>query len=822
MMVLSIVAFVVILGALFYHRVNLPISSLILLAFTAVMGAINLWTLWLLLPLAIILLPLNIPAVRRALFSGPALRTFRKVMPAMSRTEKEAIEAGTTWWEGDLFGGKPDWKKLQDYPEQRLTEEEQRFIDGPVEEACRMANDFEITHELADLPPELWAYLKEHRFFAMIIKKEYGGLEFSAYAQARVLQKLAGVSGILAITVGVPNSLGPGELLQHYGTEEQKDHYLPRLAEGLEIPCFALTSPEAGSDAGAIPDFGIVCKGQWQGKEVLGMRLTWNKRYITLAPIATVLGLAFKLKDPDHLLGNDPELGITCALIPTDTKGVEIGHRHFPLNVPFQNGPTRGNDIFVPIDFIIGGPKMAGQGWRMLVECLSVGRGITLPSNSTGSLKSLALATGAYAYIRRQFKLPIGKMEGIEEPLARIAGNAYVMDAAATLITNGIMLGEKPAVLSAIVKYHCTHRGQRAVMDAMDITGGKGIMLGKSNFVARTYQGAPIAITVEGANILTRSMIIFGQGAIRCHPYVLREMAAAEKNDLVDFDRALFGHLGHVGGNTMRSFWLGLTRGRTSDTPVNDATARYYQHINRLSANLALLADVSMGVLGGSLKRRERISARLGDILSQMYLATATLKRFDEEGCHEADLPLVHWGVQDCLHQAEVAIDDLLRNFPNRFIAGLMRLVVFPLGGTHAAPSDRLDHELARILQVPSATRSRIGRGQYLTPSEHNPVGLLEQALEDILAAEPVHKRLCDAMGKKLPFTRLDILAQKGLDAGHLSADDARILSRAEESRLRSINVDEFEPHELAAHQPKQEEASVKKDEAKPRHTEAA
>ncbi|CAM3831795.1 acyl-CoA dehydrogenase FadE [Rahnella bruchi] len=822
MMVLSIVAFVVILGVLFYHKVNLALSSLILLAFTAAMGAIHLWTLWLLLPLAIILLPFNVPALRRALFSAPALRTFRKVMPAMSRTEKEAIEAGTTWWEGDLFGGKPDWKKLQDYPEQRLTEEEQRFIDGPVEEACRMANDFQITHELADLPPELWAYLKEHRFFAMIIKKEYGGLEFSAYAQARVLQKLAGVSGILAITVGVPNSLGPGELLQHYGTEEQKDHYLPRLAEGLEIPCFALTSPEAGSDAGAIPDFGIVCKGQWQGKEVLGMRLTWNKRYITLAPIATVLGLAFKLKDPDHLLGNETELGITCALIPTDTAGVEIGHRHFPLNVPFQNGPTRGHDIFVPIDYIIGGPKMAGQGWRMLVECLSVGRGITLPSNSTGSLKSLALATGAYAYIRRQFKLPIGKMEGIEEPLARIAGNAYVMDAAATLITNGIMLGEKPAVLSAIVKYHCTHRGQRAVMDAMDITGGKGIMLGTSNFVARSYQGAPIAITVEGANILTRSMIIFGQGAIRCHPYVLREMAAAEKNDLVDFDRALFGHIGHVGSNKMRSFWLGLTGGRTSDTPVNDKTARYYQHINRLSANLALLSDVSMGVLGGSLKRRERISARLGDILSQMYLATATLKRYDEEGCHEADLPLVHWGVQDCLHQAEVAIDDLLRNFPNRFVAGVMRLVIFPLGLSHAAPSDRLDHELARILQLPSATRSRIGRGQYLVPSEHNPVGLLEEALQDILAAEPVHKRLCEAMGKKLPFTRLDILAQKGLDAGHLSADDARILSRAEESRLRSINVDEFEPDALAAQKPEAEKDSAKKDEAKPRHTEAA
>ncbi|MDU5193265.1 MAG: acyl-CoA dehydrogenase, partial [Mixta calida] len=412
--------------------------------------------------------------------------------------------AGTTWWEGDLFRGNPDWQKLHNYPQPRLTPEEQAFLDGPVEEACRMANDFQITHEMADLPPELWAYLKEHRFFAMIIKKEYGGLAFSAYAQARVLQKLAGVSGILAITVGVPNSLGPGELLQHYGTDEQKDHYLPRLARGEEIPCFALTSPEAGSDAGAIPDTGVVCMGEWQGQQVLGMRLTWNKRYITLAPIATVLGLAFKLYDPEHLLGDTEELGITCALIPTHTPGVEIGKRHFPLNVPFQNGPTRGKDIFVPIDYIIGGPKMAGQGWRMLVECLSVGRGITLPSNSTGSVKSLALATGAYARIRRQFKVSIGKMEGIEEPLARIAGNAYVMDAAATLITAGIMLGEKPAVLSAIVKYHCTHRGQRAIIDAMDIAGGKGIMLGKSNFLARAYQGAPIAITVEGANILTR------------------------------------------------------------------------------------------------------------------------------------------------------------------------------------------------------------------------------------------------------------------------------------------------------------------------------
>ncbi|MEQ4531681.1 MAG: acyl-CoA dehydrogenase FadE [Mixta sp.] len=814
MMVLSILATLALIGALFWHRVSLPVSSAILLLWTAAMALCDLWTPWLLLPLALILLPLNLPSMRRSMVSAPMLRTFRKVMPPMSRTEKEAIDAGTTWWEGDLFRGNPDWKKLHNYPQPRLTAEEQAFLDGPVEEACRMANDFQITHEMADLPPELWAYLKEHRFFAMIIKKEYGGLEFSAYAQSRVLQKLAGVSGILAITVGVPNSLGPGELLQHYGTDEQKNHYLPRLAQGDEIPCFALTSPEAGSDAGAIPDTGVVCMGEWQGQQVLGMRLTWNKRYITLAPIATVLGLAFKLYDPKHLLGDTEELGITCALIPTHTPGVEIGKRHFPLNVPFQNGPTRGKDIFVPIDYIIGGPKMAGQGWRMLVECLSVGRGITLPSNSTGSLKSLALATGAYARIRRQFKVSIGKMEGIEEPLARIAGNAYVMDAAASLITYGIMQGEKPAVLSAIVKYHCTHRGQRAIIDAMDIAGGKGIMLGKSNFLARAYQGAPIAITVEGANILTRSMIIFGQGAIRCHPYVLQEMAAAERNDLPAFDRALFRHIGHVGSNLVRSLWLGITGGYTSATPTRDATRRYYQHLNRISANLALLSDVSMSVLGGSLKRRERISARLGDILSQLYLASAALKRYDDEGRQEADLPLLHWGVQDALNQAENAIDDLLRNFPNAAVAATLRVVIFPAGRHCRAPSDRLDHQLAKLLQVPSATRSRLGRGQYLTPSEHNPAGQLEEALQDVMAAEVIHDRLCKQLKKHLSFTRLDELAQRGLQEGWITQQEAEVLIRAEASRLRSINVDEFEADALATQPVKQEQSPLRKSEA--------
>ncbi|MFC3394703.1 acyl-CoA dehydrogenase FadE [Brenneria rubrifaciens] len=811
MVAVSIFLLLIIIGAMFYHRINLTVSSAMLVAYFAAMSAMLLWPVWLLLPLVIALIPFNVLSIRRRLFSTSALRLFKKVMPPMSSTEKEAIDAGTTWWEGDLFRGAPVWKKLHGYPQPRLSPEEQAFLDGPVEEACRMANDFEITHERADLPPQLWAFLKQHRFFAMIIKKQYDGLAFSAYAQAQVLQKLAGVSSILSITVGVPNSLGPGELLQHYGTDEQKDRYLPRLARGEEIPCFALTSPEAGSDAGSIPDSGVVCYGNWQGEQLLGMRLTWNKRYITLAPIATVLGLAFKLYDPDHLLGETEDVGITCALIPTDTDGVQIGRRHFPLNIPFQNGPTQGENVFVPLDYIIGGPGMAGQGWRMLMECLSVGRGITLPANATGSLKSIALGIGAYAYLRRQFKVSIGKMEGIEEPLARIAGNAYVMDAASTLITSGIMQGEKPAVLSAIVKYHCTHRGQRSVMDAMDIAGGKGICLGPANFLARSYQGSPIAITVEGANILTRSMIIFGQGAIRCHPYVLDEMAAARDKDMPRFDRALFGHIGHVGSNTIRSLWLGLTGGRLSHAPVSDQTRHYYQRLNRLSANLALLADISMVMLGGGLKRRERISARLGDVLSQLYLASATLKRYDEEGRQKADLPLVHWGVQNSLHQAGQAIADLLRNFPNRVVAALLRFILFPLGRHSDPPSDRLDHEVAKLLQTPSATRSRLGRGQYLVASEHNPVGLLEEALRDIIAAEPIHQHLSKASGTHLPFMRLDRLAEQALAEGNITTEEANTLIKAEASRLRSINVDDFAADALAAGKPQSALAPQKK-----------
>ncbi len=804
---LSLLGMTVILGVCLYHRVSL-VRALVVL--TCAMIALTLFggvaiTGWLCYLLAVAIFA--VPTIRQTLVSQKALSLFKKVLPAMSQTEKEALEAGTVWWEAELFKGKPEWKKLQNIADPKLSEAEQAFLDGPVNDVCEMVNDYQVTHELADLPSEVWQYLKDHKFFAMIIKKKYGGLEFSAYAQSLVLQKLTGVSSVLSSTVGVPNSLGPGELLQHYGTEEQRNHYLPRLAEGKEIPCFALTSPEAGSDAGSIPDYGIVCKGDWQGEEVLGMRLTWNKRYITLAPVATVLGLAFKLRDPDGLLGDKQDLGITCALIPTDLKGVEIGNRHFPLNVPFQNGPTQGDDLFVPIDFIIGGQKMAGQGWRMLVECLSVGRGITLPSNSTGGIKSAALATGAYARIRRQFKQPIGRMEGVEEPLARLAGNAYVMDAASNLTVAGIDLGEKPSVISAIVKYHCTHRGQRSIIDAMDIVGGKGICLGPSNFLARGYQGSPIAITVEGANILTRSMIIYGQGAIRCHPYVLNEMEAAysESSDALDkFDSALAGHVSFTMSNLVRSLWFGLTDGRGSDapTPLNKTdkqTQRYYQQLNRYSANLALLSDISMAVLGGSLKRRERLSARLGDILSQLYLGSATLKRFESEGSHAEDLPLVHWGMQDSLRQTEIAIDEFLANFPSPVIGRLLRVVLMPFGRIRRAPNDKLDSQVAHIIQTPSETRSRIGRGQYLEATEHNPVGKIEKALEVILQAEPLFDKVCKETHQKRAFLRLDLVAQLGLEKGILTEKEAALLVSAEEHRLYTINVDDFSPEKLAS-----------------------
>lgn len=789
-----------------YSRVSLSTFTFAFMVLMAVGTFFNIigFVSWLLF--AIIVLPINLDNIRLQFISMPLLALFKKIMPQMSETEQQAIDAGTTWFDAELFRGNPNWTRLHNYPQPRLSAQEKTFLEGPVEELCAMVDDWKTTHEMADLSPEVWQFLKDNKFFAMIIKKQYGGLEFSAFAQSRVLQKLTGVSSVLASTVGVPNSLGPGELLQEYGTKAQQDYYLPRLVKGEEIPCFALTSPEAGSDAGAIPDIGVVCHQTFEGKEILGIKLNWDKRYITLAPVATVLGLAFRLEDPENLLGDKEDLGITCALIPTNLEGITIGRRHFPLNVPFQNGPTQGKDVFVPLDYIIGGKEMAGHGWRMLVECLSVGRAITLPSNSAGAIKATALATGAYSRIRRQFKLPIGKMEGIEEALARIGGNAYLMDAVTTMSAGAIDLGEKPSVISAIAKYHLTEKMRSSIIDAMDIHGGKGICMGPSNYLARGYQGAPIAITVEGANILTRSLIIYGQGAIRCHPYVLAEIQAANESNaeqaLTDFDHALFGHIGFGISNISRSLWCSLSGARFLSAPFSDETKRYYQLLTRFSSNLAMLSDIAMLALGADLKRKERISARLGDVLSHLYLASACLKRFNDEGRQANDLPLLQWAVEDSLFNIQQAIDALLSNFPNRWLAYTLRIIIFPLGTWLTKPSDNLDHQVATLLQTPSEARDRLGKWQYLVRDGKNVFGILEQTLEDIIACEPVFTKVCITIDKKLPFYDLDKAAELGLAANAISEKEAQLLIKAEQGRKAVIRVDDFDNSELVTSSP--------------------
>jgi len=744
-------------------------------------------------------LALNLPALRRRLLSDPVLAVYRRILPDMSPTEKEAIDAGTVWWDADLFSGRPDWERLLATPAPRLTAEEQAFVDGPVEEACAMANDWEITHERYDLPPQLWQFLKEKGFFGMIIPKKYGGLGFSALAHSEVVTKLSSRCNALAVTVMVPNSLGPAELLLHYGTDEQKNHYLPRLAKGQEIPCFALTSPEAGSDAASIPDFGVVCKGNWQGKEVLGMRLTWDKRYITLGPVATLLGLAFRLYDPEHLLGGHEDLGITCALIPTATQGVNIGRRHLPLNGAFQNGPNWGKDVFVPLDWIIGGPEYAGRGWMMLMNSLAAGRSISLPASSAGGAKALARVTGAYARVRSQFHTPIGKLEGVEEALGRMAANAYMMEATRVMTAGAVDQGEKPSVISAIAKYHMTEGARACVNDAMDIHGGKGICLGPNNWVGRGYQVLPVGITVEGANILTRTLIIFGQGAIRCHPYVLREMRAAKEMQgeeaSREFDDAFTAHIGHTLANGVRTLLHGLSRSMFATAPITAApeTRHYYRHITRLSAAFAFLADVSMLAMGGALKRKEKISGRLGDVLSMMYLASATLKRYEDQGRLKADLPLVRWSVRRALHSAQQAIDQVLSNFPVKALATLLRWIIFPLGMPFRPPLDSRNRECARIALEPGAARDRLTAGIYLPKGEADATGVLETALLATVACEPIEKKFREAVksGALTPRSGADT-AQLARDQGLITAEEYAQWQRKEALRKRVIMVDDF------------------------------
>ena len=756
--------------------------------------------LWLLAPIAAIATILAIPSLRRSLFSDRVLAAFRKVMPPMSDTEADAINAGTVWWDGELFSGRPDWSKLLAFPKPALAPEEQSFLDGETEELCRLANDWD-TYAINDLTPQAWQYIKEKGFLGMIIPKSYSGKGFSAYAHSQVIAKLSTRCSAAAVTVMVPNSLGPAELLLHYGTEEQKRHYLPRLAKGLEIPCFALTNPHAGSDAAAIPDRGVVCKGLWEGREVLGMRVTWEKRYITLGPVATLLGLAFRLYDPDRLLGGDEDIGITCALVPTGTPGVHIGRRHLPLNAVFQNGPNWGKDVFMPLDWIIGGPKLAGQGWRMLMECLAAGRSISLPSSNVGMSKLAVRGTGAYARVRSQFRTPIGKFEGIEEPLARMGGNLYMMDAARRMTAVAIDLGEKPSVISGIVKYHLTERNRRVVNDAMDIQGGKGICLGPSNFMGRAYQQVPVSITVEGANILTRSLIIFGQGAIRCHPYVLQEMQATREADRAkasrDFDRAFWGHVRFTLANAARAFFTGITGSHWVTVPANAApeNRRYYQQLTRFSAMFAFLSDVSMLVLGGGLKRREKLSARLGDILSLMYLASATLKRYEDEGRSRADKPLLDWAIWDAMFRAQNAFEGVISNYPGGFVAWLLRRILFPLGRPYVVPSDALGHEVAKLLIEPSATRDRLTAGTYLAKGEADILGTLELALEATIAAEPIERKVRDAQkAGRIGGEQGEALARAALAAGILAPEEHATLVRAARLRDAAIRVDDFPP----------------------------
>ncbi|TXG77224.1 MAG: acyl-CoA dehydrogenase [Rhodocyclaceae bacterium] len=754
------------------------------------------------LAFAVVALLFNVKPLRRAVISSTMLSGYRRILPPMSETERIALEAGTVWWEGELFRGKPDWSKLLAYPKPVLTPEEQSFLDVETEELCRISNDWEASHELGDLPPHVWQFIRDKGFLGIIIPKQYGGKQFSAYAHSQIVTKLSTRCSASAVTVMVPNSLGPAELLLHYGTEAQKNHYLPRLAKGLEIPCFALTNPHAGSDAASIPDAGVVCKGMWEGREVIGMRVSWDKRYITLGPVSTLLGLAFRLYDPDKLLGDVEDLGITCALIPSNHPGVNIGRRHLPLNAVFQNGPNWGKDVFMPLDWIIGGPKMAGQGWRMLMECLAAGRSISLPASNTGMAKLAVRAVGGYARVRSQFKTAIGRFEGIQEPLTRMGGNLYMMDAARAMTAGAIDLGEKPSVVSAIVKYHITERARQVVNDGMDIVGGKGICLGPSNFLGRAYQQIPIGITVEGANILTRSLIIFGQGAIRCHPYVLREMLAAGSKDraaaVTEFDDALFSHLGHAIRNAARTLVMGFTGSHFVGVPgsVAPETRRYYQQLTRFSSALAFLADVSMATMGGDLKRKEKLSARLGDILSLLYLSSATLKRYEAEGRQQADAPLMHWALWDAMFKAQNAFEGVISNFPGRLMSILLRRIVFPIGRPYVVPSDRLGTQVANLLIEPSATRDRLTAGMYVPRDENDAVGVIELALEATTAAEAIEMRMRAASKSGLIGGRGAELAKRALEAGVISTDDLAVLSRRPARRDKTIRVDDF-PQDL-------------------------
>ncbi|HWP94552.1 MAG TPA: acyl-CoA dehydrogenase [Gammaproteobacteria bacterium] len=741
----------------------------------------------------------NVTPLRRALLSTPLLRFYRASMPEISATERDALEAGTTWWDAELFTGAPHWQQLLAFPPAQLTDEERAFLEGPVERLCAILDDYRINNEDADLPPEAWEFVKRNGFFGMIIPKEYGGKGFSQYGHAAVVMKIATRSISGALTVMIPNSVGPGKLLLKYGTEEQKNHWLPRLARGEEIPCFALTGPEAGSDAGAIPDTGVVCYGEYGGqRNVLGVRLNFEKRYITLAPVATVLGLAFRLYDPDRLLGERTDLGITLALVPAATPGIVQGRRHKPLHMAFLNGPLQGRDVFVPLDCLIGGPAYAGKGWRMLMECLTDGRSISLPALSTAAAKVCTRLAGAYARVRSQFKTPIGLFEGVEEALARIAGNTYVMDAARRVTLAALDAGHKPSVISGIVKYNLTARCRQVVDDAMDVHGGAALMLGPRNPLGQLHAFPEIGITVEGHNILTRNLIVFGQGAIRCHPFLLEELNAAGEKDearaLERFDAALLGHVGFAVSNAVRAFVMGLTGARFVRAPaVHREIRRHYRDLTRMSAAFALATDALLLTYRGAIKRRERISARMADVLSQLYLASTVLKRFHDQGEPVEDLPLVHWACEDALFTIQKSFDALFRNIEPRLLAWCLRALLFPLGRSYRAPGDALDRRVARLILTPGAARDRLISDMYFPRDSGDRFVVLEEAFVRLTASESLERRLKEAVREgRVRGRTFDELVEAARKAGVFAPAECEALRAAEMARREALKVDDF------------------------------
>ncbi len=737
--------------------------------------------------------------VRQNMVTRGVRRLIAPMLPVMSETEKVALDAGTVWWDAELFSGEPDWESLLRFQPRLLTPKEQAFLDGPCNELCAMIDDWEI-QQLGDLPDHVWDKIQSERFLGMIIPEEYGGLGFSARAHSDVIVKLSGRSIAAAVSVMVPNSLGPAELLLHYGTEIQKKYWLPRLANGDEIPCFALTGPENGSDAAGMRATGVVCKGKWRSsdEEILGLRLRWDKRYTTLGPRATLLGLAFELHDPEHLLSDKEHLGITLALVPTDLEGIEIGTRHDPLGIAFHNGPSKGRDVFVPLDAIIGGKAMAGQGWRMLMDCLSAGRSISLPSLSTASVQACTRITGVYASLRKQFGLPIGRFEGVQEKLARIAGMTYQMDAARTLTAGAVDAGEKPSVVSAIVKAWCTEGMRTVTNDAMDVLAGAGISRGPRNPLARIYQAVPIGITVEGANILTRTMIVFGQGAMRCHPYAQAEIASVRDPSPAKFDEAFFGHVNFIFTNLSRSFALGLIGAWTpGDIEASRGVRRSIGHMNRLSASFAITADVAMATLGADLKRREMLSGRLADVLAWLYMASATIKRFVAEGEPDEDRQVMQWGVDHALFETEEALRGVIDNLPNRPAAWMLRVVVFPVGRWRRPPNDANKRAIAEALLDQRTLRERLTRALYTEGPDDRGLGRLEAALVTTLRAAPLEAKLKQAVkdgvlkkGDTIPMIRAAVAA------GVINDDESETLCKAEHARREAARVDAFEADE--------------------------